>query len=192
MQRPYDPNPCYSCPQRVKRLEAAKPPQRINIPPAFPRRAVALPSQPILPKEEPETMNDKAKERVHSRILREKACSRGRLMNYCAVTKDEMESVTKELEAEGKIKAWTMGRSTIFTPPDAEDPFFGQEKKTAVPAEKKPASAPVARKATTPVVASPYASAISAPVGSLVAAIVVLKAQRDKLDQAISALEALR
>jgi hypothetical protein len=110
MTREYDRNECYSCPMRRKRLEGAQEPERIAIPTAQFNKP-----ETITPKKEMSMADDKAKERVLSRILREKACSRGRLMNYCGVSKDELEAVTVALVADGKIKLWRRG-GRAFTP----------------------------------------------------------------------------
>lgn len=201
MKRTYDENECYSCPQRRKRMEAAKPPQRINIPVVAPRtdarrrlgekpaqnipRIIPAAPEPTPKKEETSVADEKAMERVLSRILREKSCARGRLMNYCAVGKALLEEITAELEKQGKIKAWPKGRSTIFTLPDGADPWEGQKP----PVSRKAAGVKSAMKKAALVaplhgLSGPFASTIS----DLMAKKDSLMEQAAACDRAITAL----
>jgi hypothetical protein len=150
----------------------------------------------ITPKEETSMADDKAKERVLSRILREKACSRGRLMNYCGVSKDELEEVTAALAGEGKIKAWPKGRACIYTPPDAADPHTAgtgnNQQKPAATVKMPPPATPRVARATAPV-AKPAPSNGS---GSIAAVIADLEKRRtdalDTVERADAAIKALR
>jgi len=194
---------------RRKRIEGAQEPERIAMPPAQFSGTKPLPDdtkrpipvtirtkpETITPKEETSMADDKAKERVLSRILQEKACSRGRLMNYCGVSKDELESVTAALVVDGKIKSWPKGRACIYTPPDAPDPHGVAAGNTPAPPKKKKAAAPQARtKAETPV-PSPrkpggngvYAAAIADLERRRTAAMDTI----ERIDTAIEMLQAL-
>lgn len=211
MTRDYDRNDCFVCPMRRKRIEGAKEPERINIPPAnhaarspapiamaVPRET-PQPEPSAAPSEEASVIDDKARERVFSRISREKECSRSRLMNYCGVAKGELEEIASALLAEGKIKAWPKGTGALYTLPDAKDPRTKEMVEGTRPAPKK--KAPPAARA---VPAAPKAAAPTAKPapkngsGAYASVISDLEAERTKvldrveqIDTAIATLRAL-
>jgi len=150
-------------------------------------------------KEEAKEMSEgkPANERVLSRILREKACGRSRLMNFSGVSSAELDVATRELEKEGKINSWANGRSCIYTPPGAPDPWAGKRKvapsndatkasETPQPANRRPIRA---RKPATP--AKEKVAKPAAGNGVFAEAIADLEARRAKIDTAIAALREL-
>lgn len=198
MTRPYSENPCYSCPQRVKRLEAAKPPQRINIPPAdFRGAGKPVPPTPVTlpPTEKKETtVATDQKDQVFRQIEKTKSCTQSRITQYTHIKPNELAIIAAELEKEGRIKVWPRGGRNMYTLPDQPDPWPGKTYPPRKPPEKRvalkaSATPPVAL--ATPVVAPPVPSN-----GSVAAMIDQIRRMRDTYDAnedaAIAALEALR
>lgn len=116
------------------------------------------------------------------------------MMQRCALTSTEARDTAEELLKAGKIKAWCGPRNaTLYTLPDAPNPFPPAEASGKDPApppqprEKKKKSAAVPGKPRTPRPADVPASSKTA----FVAVIECLKAQRDRIDIAIEALEGI-
>ena len=142
-----------------------------------------------------------ANERVLSRILREKACGRTRLMTHCGVSSAELNTVARELEKEGKIKSWPNGRSCFYTPPGAPDPW-GEKKKVAPANDATKASEKPSHVNRKPAPRKPLAKVLSAtgktvvddklPADGAYAEVIKgLEAKRQNIDNAIEALKAL-
>jgi hypothetical protein len=134
-----------------------------------------------------------AKERVLSRILREKVCNRGRLLVYCGVSSAELDAVTRGLEKEGKIKSWPNGRSCFYTPPDGTDPWEGKKKAAPIKSDGDPRPAAPRKPQAKPLSATGKDGAGNKkkkPV-PYAAVLVDLEAKRQNIDNAIAALKAL-
>ncbi len=191
MTRPYDENLCYSCPMRVKRLEAAKPPERIAIPPSCfggklpPGSGRNLPKPASIEEKEPLVATNK-KEQVFAKIRNTKSCTQSRIMQYTHIKTEELSAIAKELEAEGKIKIWPKGSRNMYALPDQPDPWAGETYPPRRPPEKKVAP----RKAA----AAPEAKdadPVPGEGGAIDAAIKALEARRDQIDRAIETLRAV-
>ena len=134
-----------------------------------------------------------ANERVLSRILREKACGRTRLMTHCGVSSAELNTVARELEKEGKIKSWPNGRSCFYTPPGAPDPWGAKKKAAPIKSDGDPRPAAPRKPRAKPL------SATGKDVvddklpadGAHAEVIKNLEAKRQNIDNAIAALKAL-
>ena len=199
MTRPYDENLCYSCPMRVKRLEAAKPPERIAIPPSCfggklpPGSGRNLPKPASIEEKEPLVATNK-KEQVFAQIRNTKSCTQSRITQYTHIKPNELAIIAAELEKEGRIRVWPKGGRNMYALPDQPDPWAGKTYPPRRPPEKRvalkaPATPPVA-------LATPVVAPLVPSNGSVAAMIDQIRRMRDtydaNADAAIAALEALR
>ncbi len=97
--RPWEKNPCENCKTGRDRAEGSGPPKEEDVAKADP------------------------KENILATITRLAPCVSTPILQRVRVNAEELHRLTKELAAEGKIKIWTDGRKTIFTLPNATDPF---------------------------------------------------------------------
>ncbi len=201
MTRPYDENPCYACPMRVKRLEAAKPPQKIHPPPpegfgrtSF-RAASAEPERSpktTPPKSEVKGMDrEKIKENVLRVLGRNGSLSISSLKNFAwsKGPKEEIRAAVDELAGEGKVVGTPGAREGSLTVslPGGALPVSPPQKRE----EKKKSAAPSIKATRTPKTIHPVNPSPSNGSGNLAAVIADLEAKRNKIDVAIETLRAL-
>jgi flagellar biosynthesis regulator FlaF len=197
MTREYDRNECYSCPMRRKRLEGAKEPERIAVPPAQFNKTVT-----IQPKKEAMVDQAKVKENV-LRVLERKGrmtISNLKLFAAAKESKEDFRTAVDALAGEGKIvteQGSREGSLSVALP--------GAEKKVATSNDATvPSKSPrrVNRKpATPPIKTRAKAEAtVSAPrkAALISAAIALLEEKRtaaldtvEKIDAALAGLRAL-
>ncbi len=123
-----------------------------------------------------------------------KAITSSLMMQRCALTSSAARAAVEELLSAGKIREWHGPRNaTLYTLPDAPNPFPAGEASAKVPVsrpqtrekKKKPAATP--QKPITPRPKEEPASGKTA----IAAVIECLKSQRERIDIAIEALEGI-